>query len=154
MINILDLYLITHQETEKIRKILKSINFDKDSMEFFNKLYKTWSFNPVSTLILCIVSGFYELSYRLILKFSDIKFENDYFIQLAQLIQLFESSSFTNIRILLLEPHKNIYLVKTLYGILLILPQGKAYQALSKRLKTIESLMKIEGDMKVEINGK
>jgi hypothetical protein len=39
-----------------------------------------------------------------------------------------------------LEPKKNIYLVKTLYGILFILPQGKAYQSLLNRLKHIESL--------------
>ena len=42
---------------------------------------------------------------------------------------------------LLLDPSKNIYLVKTLYGILMILPQGKAFTALNKRLKNIELLM-------------
>jgi hypothetical protein len=40
----------------------------------------------------------------------------------------------------LLEPKKNKYLVKTLYGILFILPQGKAYQSLLNRLKHIEAL--------------
>jgi hypothetical protein len=50
-------------------------------------------------------------------------------------------------RMLLLEPVKNIYLVKTLYGILMLLPQGKAYQALAKRLKSIELLLQIDNDM-------
>ena len=40
----------------------------------------------------------------------------------------------------LLEPKKNKYLVKTLYGILFILPQGKAFQSLLNRLKHIETL--------------
>jgi hypothetical protein len=37
-----------------------------------------------------------------------------------------------------LQPKKNKYLIKTLYGILFILPQGKAYQSLLNRLKHIE----------------
>jgi vacuole morphology and inheritance protein 14 len=73
--------------------------------------------------------------------------EQEYFIQLSQLVQLVESSLFNNIRVLLLEPVKNIYLVKTLYGILMLLPQGKAYQALAKRMKSIEMLLQIDNDM-------
>jgi len=55
-------------------------------------------------------------------------------------------------RILLLEPMKNIFLVKTLYGILMLLPQGKAYQALSKRLKSIEMLLHIDNEMSTGLN--
>ena len=51
---------------------------------------------------------------------------------------------FINIRIYLLEPKKNKYLVKTLYGILLILPQGKSYQALLKRLKHMEIMLRLD----------
>jgi hypothetical protein len=47
---------------------------------------------------------------------------------------------FIDIRLYLLEPKKNKYLVKTLYGILFILPQGKSYQSLLNRLKHIEAL--------------
>ena len=39
-----------------------------------------------------------------------------------------------------MEPKKNKYLVKTLYGLLFILPQGKAFQSLLNRLKHIEAL--------------
>jgi vacuole morphology and inheritance protein 14 len=73
--------------------------------------------------------------------------EQEYFIQLSQLVQLIESSLFNNIRVLLLEPVKNIYLIKTLYGILMLLPQGKAYTALSKRMKSIEMLLQIDSDI-------
>ena len=43
-----------------------------------------------------------------------------------------------------MEPKKNKYLVKTLYGILLILPQGKSYQALLKRLKHMEIMLRLD----------
>lgn len=46
----------------------------------------------------------------------------------------------------MLEPAKNIYLIKTLYGILMLLPQGKAYNALSKRLKSIDMLIQLDND--------
>ena len=68
-------------------------------------------------------------------------------MQLAQLVQLLESGNFNNIRILLLEPIKNIFLVKTLYGILMLLPQGKAFLVLSKRMKNVEMLYKIDKDL-------
>lgn len=55
-------------------------------------------------------------------------------------------------RILMMEPIKNIFLVKTLYGILMLLPQGKAYQALSKRLKSIEMLLQIDNEMSSGMN--
>jgi hypothetical protein len=45
---------------------------------------------------------------------------------------------------LLLNPFNNIYLIKTLYGILMILPQGKAFGALNKRIKNIEMLILME----------
>ena len=44
----------------------------------------------------------------------------------------------------LLEPKKNKFLIKTLYGILFILPQGKLYNSLYKRIKHIEVITSIE----------
>lgn len=73
--------------------------------------------------------------------------DEDHIIQLSKLVQLIESSLFNNIRVLLLEPAKNIYLIKTFYGILMLLPQGKAYNALSKRLKSVEMLIQIDNEL-------
>jgi hypothetical protein len=83
-----------------------------------------------------------------------LNFDQESYLELAQLVQLLESSVFISnlykififldIRIYLLEPRKNNYLIKTLYGILLMLPQGKAYQALFKRLKHMEMILKLD----------
>jgi len=51
---------------------------------------------------------------------------------------------FLDLRLYLLEPRKNNFLVKSLFGVLLLLPQGKAYQALYKRIKHIEVIYKLE----------
>jgi len=71
MINILDIFLLTYNETEPLRVILKNLKKKKGNSEekiFFEKIFTTWSFNPVSTLVLCIISEYFELSYHLILK--------------------------------------------------------------------------------------
>jgi hypothetical protein len=49
-----------------------------------------------------------------------------------------------------LEPRKHIFLVKSLFGILLMLPQGKAYQALYKRLKHVEVIYRLDAVGKVK----
>ena len=52
----------------------------------------------------------------------------------------------------LLEPKKNKFLIKTLYGILFILPQGKLYNSLYKRIKHIEVITSIESREEKEKN--
>jgi vacuole morphology and inheritance protein 14 len=71
MINILDIFLLTYKETECLRTNLKGIRgskADSGRKQFFEKLFTTWSLNPVSVLILCLVSEYFELSYHLILR--------------------------------------------------------------------------------------
>ena len=92
------------------------------------------------------MTEYYELSFNLILNLVKVKLDDDYYIYLGQLVQLLENSLYNHIRILLLEPIKNVYLVRTLYGILMLLPQGRAYEALSNRLSSIETLLEIEND--------
>jgi vacuole morphology and inheritance protein 14 len=43
-------------------------NINIKEQDFFLKLYSTWCFNPISLLILCMISDHFELSYNLILK--------------------------------------------------------------------------------------
>ncbi len=59
-------------------------------------------------------------------------------------MQSIESHNFVNLRIYLLQPRLNKYLVKSLYGILLMIPQGKAYQALYKRLSHMNMIYKLD----------
>ena len=76
VLNILDIFLITNSETEPLRKSLKMFtcalktksNEFQSLKEFFEKIYTAWSFNPISALLLCLVSEYFELSYYLILK--------------------------------------------------------------------------------------
>ena len=62
-------------------------------------MWPTWSFNPVSTLVLCLMSRNYELAYRLIPRFTEIEMDTEKLIALGNLVQLIESPTFQDLRI-------------------------------------------------------
>eukprot|EP00757_Euglenozoa_sp_SAG-D1_P010114 gene10114-434_t len=66
-----------------------------------------------------------------------------FLVQVDKLINLLESPVFTYIRLSLLEPAQHPFLIKMLYGILMILPQSKAYHDLEQRLKPVETLSSV-----------
>lgn len=141
MVEKLNSFLLFETTTNEVRKYLMKY---KEEKKFFEKIFKIWSYNPITTLFLCIVAEYFELCFNLILKFVNVKLESDYYVQLSKVVQLIENSLFNSIRIRLLDPMKNIYLVKTLLGILMLLPVGGAYNALENRLKSFGLMLELE----------
>ena len=136
MINILDTFLFIEKEGEEVRKKLRNITNERneDDFIFFKQIFTLFSIKPISTLMMCIISNYFELSFYLSLELAKMDLKQDDYFQIFQMIQLFESIIFHPIRIKLITPKKNIFLVKTLNAILFILPQGEAFKALKKRL--------------------
>ena len=73
-----------------------------------------------------------------------MKLKAEDFIELGQAVQVFESSVFNHVRIKLLNPKKFTYLIKTLYAILLLLPQGQAFDSLNTRLRCLEIIHNLD----------
>ena len=112
--------------------------YAKTKEQLFFSLFKTWSYNPISTLTLCLLSRNYELAYRLIPRFTQIEMDTPKLIALGSLVQLIESPGFINLRIeLTRQDQQTKYLLKTLQGILMLLPLSKSFQSLKKRLQCI-----------------
>jgi len=61
-------------------------------------------------------------------------------IEIDKLVQLLESPIFMYLRLQLLEPEKYPYLFKSLYGLLMLLPQTSAFNTLRNRLNCVTSL--------------
>ena len=63
-------------------------------------------------------------------------------MQIDKLVQLLESPIFVHLRLQLLEVHAPFHadLLRSLYGLLMLLPQSNAYKTLSDRLATVSSL--------------
>lgn len=156
MVNYLNQYLISDPNGFNFRKSLINKENEKNN-ELFLKLYKIWSFNPISLIVFCVITEHFELTYNIILNIIKIQLDNEYYIHLGQLVQLLESDLYDYIRIRLLEPTKNIYLIKALYGILMLLPQGQAFNVLSNRMCNVQALFEIENgfdNIKEEENNK
>lgn len=58
-------------------------------------------------------------------------------MEVDKLVQLIESPIFTYLRLQLLDVENNPYLIKALYGLLMLLPQSQAFQLLSHRLRCV-----------------
>ena len=142
MIQTLNLILITAPELSDMRKRLKNIE-TKEGAELFAKLYKSWCHNPISVFSLCLLCQAYEHAANLITGFGDLEINVQFLIQMDKLVQLLESPVFTALRLQLIEPEKNAYLYKCLYGILMLLPQSSAFATLRNRLNSVSSLSRL-----------
>ena len=142
MINLFNKFLIMEDEAHDIRNLLSK--FGNESKSFFKKLFSLWSFNPFCTLILVLLSNNFELGYSLIKHISKMKLKAEDYIELGQVVQVFESSVFNHVRIKLLNPKKFAYLIKTLYAVLLLLPQGQAFDSLNTRLRCLEIIHNLD----------
>ncbi len=96
IINILNMLLLTSNDTEELRKLLKNIQktTNEDEKLFFEKLFKIWCINPVSCLILCLIAEDFELSFHLLNKFGEIKLTQENYLEYAQLVNVLESKEF------------------------------------------------------------
>jgi vacuole morphology and inheritance protein 14 len=76
--------------------------------------------------------------------FGDLDITVDLLVQVDQLVQLLETPVFTYLRLQLLEPAQHPALLKTLYGLLLLLPQSSAWVTLSARLQCVPTLQLLQ----------
>jgi len=105
----------------------------------FPALFHCWCHNPVSTFSLCLLAKAYNVAYALIRKFSEFDVTVGFLMQIDKLVQLLESPVFINLRIQLLDvdtPHHDD-LLKSCYGLLMLLPQSDAFRILNNRLATV-----------------
>lgn len=109
----------------------------------------SWSHDPVATLSLCLLTQVYDHACQLLLMIGELEVTVALLVELDKLIQLLESPIFTSLRLQLLEPQRYAYLIKCLYGILMLMPQSSAYNTLRARLDCvptiIHSLQELEG---------
>eukprot|EP01065_Artemidia_motanka_P035579 TRINITY_DN43491_c0_g1_i1.p1 TRINITY_DN43491_c0_g1~~TRINITY_DN43491_c0_g1_i1.p1 ORF type:complete len:696 (+),score=280.03 TRINITY_DN43491_c0_g1_i1:61-2088(+) len=140
LVTTLNVILLTSPELLPLRTVLKRGLEDPEAHEIFVALYKSWCFNAVAVVSLCLLSRAYELSCTLIKSFGEREITVSMMVQIDKLVQLLESPVFTYIRVALLEPAEHPYLVKTLFGILMLLPQSSTFEYLHKRLKNVNTL--------------
>ncbi|XP_050729844.1 protein VAC14 homolog isoform X2 [Eriocheir sinensis] len=136
MVQTLSSILLTSKELFLLRRQLKDLS-SPESCELFVKLYRSWSHNPVATLTLCLLTQNYTHAATLVHVFGDIEVTADFLVEVDKLVQLLESPIFTYLRLQLLDPKRHSALVEALYGLLMLLPQTKAFTLLHDRLNCL-----------------
>lgn len=136
MVQTLNTILLTSAELFQLRNQLKDLR-TQESCALFCCLYCSWCHNPVATVSLCFLTQNYRHAYDLIQKFGDLEVTVDFLMEVDKLVQLIESPIFTYLRLQLLDVENNPYLIKALYGLLMLLPQSQAFQLLSHRLRCV-----------------
>ncbi|XP_066569766.1 protein VAC14 homolog [Amia ocellicauda] len=136
MVQTLNTILLTSAELFQLRNQLKDLH-TQESCALFCCLYRSWCHNPVATVSLCFLTQNYKHAYDLIQKFGDLEVTVDFLMEVDKLVQLIESPIFTYLRLQLLDVENNPYLIKALYGLLMLLPQSQAFQLLSHRLRCV-----------------
>uniref|UniRef100_A0A8C9QHX8 Protein VAC14 homolog n=1 Tax=Spermophilus dauricus TaxID=99837 RepID=A0A8C9QHX8_SPEDA len=150
MVHTLNTILLTSTELFQLRNQLKDLK-TLESQNLFCCLYRSWCHNPVTTVSLCFLTQNYRHAYDLIQKFGDLEVTVDFLTEVDKLVQLIECPIFTYLRLQLLDVKNNPYLIKALYGLLMLLPQSSAFQLLSHRLQCVPNpeLLQTEDSLKV-----
>ena len=136
--------LVPQEEQRRHRNRYQVVELTStDGPKVFVSLFRCWCHNPVATFSLCLLAQAFDLSFALVKRFSQMEDVSvGFLMQIDKLVHLLESPVFVHLRLKLLdvESKNHASLLKSIYGILLCLPQGDAYRLLNNRLTTVCNL--------------
>ncbi|XP_075082941.1 protein VAC14 homolog isoform X2 [Nicotiana tabacum] len=140
MVQALNLILLTSTELSDLRDHLKGSLVNDAGRDLFLSLYASWCHSPMAMISLCLLAQAYQHASSVIQSLVEEDINVKFLVQLHKLIHLLETPTFAYLRLQLLEPGRYIWLLKALYGLLMLLPQqSAAFKILRTRLKTVPS---------------
>eukprot|EP00850_Spirogloea_muscicola_P017786 SM000156S02142 [mRNA] locus=s156:150077:156272:- [translate_table: standard] len=146
MVQALNLILFTAPEMTDLRLVLKQSLLTPERQDLFNALYASWCHSPMATVNLCLLAQAYELSSTVISNMGEADIDVNLLVQVDKLVHLLELPVFAYLRLQLLEPGHVPMLLKTLYGLLMLLPQqSSAFKILRTRLKSVPPQAVLQG---------
>nr|GMD19772.1 protein VAC14 homolog isoform X1 [Ipomoea batatas] len=138
MVQALNLILLTSSELSDLRDLLKQSLVNTAGKDLFLSLYASWCHSPMAVISLCFLAQAYQHASSVIQSLVEEDVNVKFLVQLDKLINLLETPTFAYLRLQLLEPGRYIWLLKALYGLLMLLPQqSAAFKVLRTRLKTV-----------------
>ncbi|KAA3453297.1 protein VAC14-like protein isoform X1 [Gossypium australe] len=154
MVQALNLILLTSSELSELRELLKQSLVNAAGKDLFVSLYASWCHSPMAIISLCLLAQTYQHACAVIQSLVEEDINAKFLVQLDKLIRLLETPVFAYLRLQLLEPRQYIWLLKALYGLLMLLPQqSSAFKVLRRRLKTVPSYSFDGGNLKQAASG-
>ncbi|GMH01974.1 hypothetical protein Nepgr_003813 [Nepenthes gracilis] len=140
MVQALNLILLTSSELSELRELLKQSLINASGKDLFLSLYASWCHSPMAIISLCLLAQAYQHASTVVQSLVEEDINVKFLVQLDKLIRLLETPIFAYLRLQLLEPGGYVWLLKALYGLLMLLPQqSAAFKILRTRLKTVPS---------------
>ncbi|KAG0465729.1 hypothetical protein HPP92_019893 [Vanilla planifolia] len=141
MVQALNVILLISYELTNLRELLKKALVNPSGKDLFVCLYSSWCHSPMATISLCLLAQAYDHASAVIHSLVEEDIDVKFLIQLDKLVRLLEAPVFVYLRLQLLEPGGYPWLLKALYGLLMLLPQqSAAFKILKARLKTVPPL--------------
>ncbi|GAA0154628.1 scaffold/adaptor protein [Lithospermum erythrorhizon] len=138
MVQALNLILLTSSELSELRDLLKQSLLNASGKDLYLALYASWVHSPMAIISLCLLAQTYHHASSVIQSLMEEDINVKFLVQLDKLIHLLETPTFAYLRLQLLEPGRHMWLLKALYGLLMLLPQqSAAFKVLRTRLKTV-----------------
>jgi vacuole morphology and inheritance protein 14 len=94
----------------------------------------------VAIVSLCLLAQAYDHASDVVQTLGEFDSDVELLVQVDHLVQLLETPVFTGLRLQLLEPARHVSLLRTLYGLLMLLPQTSAFHTLQARLQCVTAL--------------
>ncbi|CUF45137.1 vacuolar protein 14, putative [Bodo saltans] len=137
--------LLTSKELMPLREVLRKGTHDTRARETLLGLYPCWCFDSTAAIALCLLTTAYSQAFRLVVLLGNSEISPQALVQVDRLVQLLESPVFSFLRVALLHPLQNAALVKTMFGLQMLLPQASPqYKALHVRLKSVPSVAQMD----------
>ncbi|KAI0523256.1 hypothetical protein KFK09_005650 [Dendrobium nobile] len=154
MVQALTLILLTSTELFSLRNLLKQSLMNPAGKDLFLCLYSSWCHSPMGMISLCLLAQAYHHASAVIQSLGEEDINVKFLMQLDKLIRLLEAPIFTYLRLQLLDPGRYPWLLKTLYGLLNLLPQqSAAFKILKTRLKTMPPHTLVDDQVKWRSSG-
>lgn len=103
-------------------------------MDLFLTLYDCWCYSFIPLISLCFLAAAYEHAFDLITLYSTEITDAEALSEIEEFVLLFESPAFSYLRFRLARSDASPYLLKSICGLLVLIPQSNAYKLLSNRL--------------------
>ncbi|GAB4814784.1 hypothetical protein N2152v2_001830 [Parachlorella kessleri] len=153
MVQAFNLILLTSPELGDMRQLISHAASDAEGARLFTDLFTSWSCSCGAALALCLLGQVHNLACELVavLGREPLCCSVEVLVQVSQLVQLLEAPSLAGLRLQILQPATHPALLRSLYGLLMLLPQsGDAFRTLHTRLQCAPALALLLGSSQQE----
>jgi len=141
MAQALNVLLLTSPGLQEARDLIISKDSDACETPFFSSLFHCFSASSAAALSLALLAQAYSLACDILAALAEpplIQGMSATVVELGQLVSLIEAPAFAALRLQLLDAHaQRPDLLRTLYSLLMLLPQGDAFRMLQQRLSCV-----------------